>query len=115
MKATLSVIATYWRNCALVLLSAIVIALIWRQGVLFQMDKKHFSIRFVQTCIPIAISDLVHGHKRDYTGYYRVKEVFIKDSASSLNKLIRKAIHLTDTQGPPQTHCADDIGVVDYT
>jgi len=114
MKPLPSVIARYWRHGGLVLLSALVIAMTWRQGMLFEMHKKHFSSRYAHKCIPIAISDLTYGHQRDYIGFYRVGEVFFQDHESSLNALIRKALTLTDPQGPPLLFCSD-LGLVDYT
>jgi hypothetical protein len=111
----------YWRSGLLCLLLALLLLYSWHQGVALRIRGEPISERFSFYGIPVALSRMDFGHKKDYAGYNLVARTFTDESpprdSLGIDELIDRARRLPPDQVRASGDWlipADDKGLVDF-
>lgn len=114
------VLGAYWRNFLLACLIVIAIGGVYLEGIRVDMHVKNISWRYVNWAVPIALSNMVYGHPKDYVGYAGIVNSFqrIGGSLQASNPNIREFIKdesnldLQDKREFPWG--VNDLGLIDF-
>ncbi len=108
----------YWRSLALTLLICAVFALVVLHTERTTQYTPETLVRYTYYGIPIALSELIYGRSRDYTGYYQVSWLFWGDpeaNKKSINELITEASRIRDLRKDVLWFMGtEDKGIVDF-
>lgn len=119
-SSIIPVLGVYWRNLLLVCLIIIAIGGVYLEGIRMDMHVKNISWRYVNWAVPIALSNKVYGHPKDYVGYAGIVNSFqrIGGSLQASNPNIREFIKdksnldLQDKREFPWG--VNDLGLIDF-